>query len=313
MAKKTGLGKGLDVLLSSSKVKPSTHAPQVANQNLTKQPKSAAHLLVQDEDHVFKQLPIEQIKKGKYQPRMHIEPEALQALADSIKAQGLMQPIVVRPIPHEGAIRYELIAGERRWRASQLAELYDIPAIIRDIPDQAAAAMALIENIQREDLNPLEEASALSRLIQEFGLTHQQTADAVGRSRSAVSNLLRLLALDDSVKRLVEQRELEMGHARALLALPKHQQFTTAQSIIEKGLSVRETEKWVKNLLNPEDITKNSPPKSMASPEIRQLEHSLQDRLGAKVKIQHQAKGKGKLLIEYNSLDELDGILAHIQ
>ncbi|MGV6809074.1 MAG: ParB/RepB/Spo0J family partition protein [bacterium] len=313
MAKKIGLGKGLDFLLSSSNIKPPVHAQPVTVQHLTKHNQSVAHSFAQGEDHAFKQLPIEQIKKGKYQPRTHIEPDALQALADSIKSQGLMQPIVVRPIPHDGAIRYELIAGERRWRASQLAELHDIPAIVRDIPDQAAAAMALIENIQREDLNPLEEASALSHLVQEFGLTHQQTADAVGRSRSVVSNLLRLLDLDDSVKRLVEQHELEMGHARALLALSQHQQFTTAQHIIDKRLSVRETEKLVKKLLNPEQTTEKRQAKCLATPEIRQLESTLQDRLGANVKIQHQPKGKGKLLIEYNSLDELDGILAHIQ
>jgi len=311
MAKKPGLGKGLDFLLSSSKAKSQqTTKKAVINHKFTPTETTAS---AQNEDHLFKHLPIEQIKKGQYQPRTHIDPDALQDLADSIKTQGLMQPIVVRPISNVAGIRYELIAGERRWRAAQLAGLHDIPAIVRDIPDQAAAAMALIENIQREDLNPLEEANALHRLIQEFGLTHQQTAEAIGRSRSAVSNLLRLLDLDERVKRLVEQRELEMGHARALLALPNETQLTIAKRIVAESLSVRETEKLIKQLLNPDNASEKTKNQASTSPEIRQLENSLQDRLGAKVKIQHHPKGKGKLFIEYNSLDELDGILAHIQ
>lgn len=311
MAKKPGLGKGLDFLLSSSKAKSQqTTKKAVINHKSTSTETTAS---AQNEDHLFKHLPIEQIKKGQYQPRTHIDPDALQDLADSIKTQGLMQPIVVRPISNVVGIRYELIAGERRWRAAQLAGLHDIPAIVRDIPDQAAAAMALIENIQREDLNPLEEANALHRLIQEFGLTHQQTAEAIGRSRSAVSNLLRLLDLDERVKRLVQQRKLEMGHARALLALPNETQLTIAKRIVAESLSVRETEKLIKQLLNPDNTSEKTKKQASTSPEIRQLENSLQDRLGAKVKIQHHPKGKGKLFIEYNSLDELDGILAHIQ
>jgi ParB family chromosome partitioning protein len=311
MAKKPGLGKGLDFLLSSSKTKPQqiTKKTVINHKSTPKETKST----VQNEDNLFKQLPIEQIKKGKYQPRTHIDSDALQDLAGSIKKQGLMQPIVVRPISDVAPIRYELIAGERRWRATQLAGLHDIPAIVRDIPDQAAAAMALIENIQRENLNPLEEANALNRLIQEFGLTHQQTAEAIGRSRSAVSNLLRLLDLDERVKSFVEQRELEMGHARALLVLPNETQLMMAKRIIAESLSVRETEKLIKQLLNPNNASENTKKQASTSPEIRQLENSLQDRLGAKVKIQHHPKGKGKLFIEYNSLDELDGILEHIK
>lgn len=290
MVKKPGLGKGLDILLSSAS-KPKTEGGKAES----------------NEDTTLKVLPIEKIQKGKYQPRIHIDPEALQELADSIKAQGLVQPVVVRPV---SGGNYELIAGERRWRASQIAGMHEIPAVIKDIPDQAAAAMSLIENIQREDLNPLEEANALERLIHEFGLTHQQTADAVGRSRSAVSNLLRLLELPEDVKRLLDQRAIEMGHARAILALPANLQVEAANKVAVKGLSVRDTEKLVKALLNPKEKKLED---RKVLPEVQKLEQSLGDKLGAKVKIQYNNKGKGKLLIEYNSLDELDGILDHIQ
>lgn len=291
MMKKPGLGKGLDILLSSAK---------------ETRTNDQVDSLPTDDGSSLKILPVDKIQKGKYQPRLTVDPEALQELADSIKAQGLVQPVVVRPI---GQGLYELIAGERRWRATQIAGLHDIPAVIKDIPDQAAAAMSLIENIQREDLNPLEEANALDRLIREFGLTHQQTAEAVGRSRSAVSNLLRLLELNAEVKVLLDQRELEMGHARALLALPAGLQTMAAAKVVSKGMSVRDTEKLVKNLLEPKD---NSVKPRAVSPEVQKLEQSLGEKLGASVQIQYNNKGKGKLMIEYNSLDELDGILAHI-
>lgn len=284
MVKKPGLGRGLDVLLSTTR-KSSPPADEV----------------------ILKTLPVEQIQPGTYQPRSHMDAQALQELADSIKAQGLVQPIVVRRLTLGG---YELIAGERRWRAAQLAGLTAIPAVIREIPDQAAAAMSLIENIQREDLNSLEEALALRRLIDEFGLTHQQTAEAVGRSRAAVTNLLRLLELSPEVKELLEQRLLEMGHARALLSLTQEAvQIKAAQKVAQRQLSVRETERLVKNLLE------GNPPAKPAhiSVDVQRLEQQLSDQLGAKVAIRYNRRGRGKMVIEYNNLDELDGILSHIR
>lgn len=258
-------------------------------------------------------LPVDLLQRGKYQPRIDMRQETLQDLADSIKAQGVVQPIVVRPLDVAAGqpLRYEIIAGERRWRAAQLAGLHEIPAIIRRVPDEAAVAMALIENIQREDLNPLEEARALDRLIKEFDMTHQTAAEAVGRSRAAVSNLLRLLELSDEVKTLVEHRELEMGHARALLALTnKRQQSEVGALVAQKKLSVRETEALVRRL--------SAEPAGSVTAErddvnVRKLESDLSEKLGAKVSIQHSSTGKGKLVINYNSLDELDGILEHIQ
>jgi ParB family chromosome partitioning protein len=214
----------------------------------------------------------------------------------------------VRPV---GGGKYEIIAGERRWRATQLAGLHEIPAVVRDVPDQAAMAMALIENIQREELNPMEEAQALHRLIEEFGLTHQQTADAVGRSRASVSNLLRLLGLNEDVKRLLENGDIEMGHARAILALSGEQQSEVARTVAGKGRSVRETERLVKRTLEGPQPGANK--EKRVDPDISRLEQDLGERIGAKVAIQHCAKGKGKLVINYNSLDELDGILAHIK
>jgi ParB family chromosome partitioning protein len=284
MAKKPSLGRGLDILLSSVRGDGE-----------------------QSDDTVLKQLPVERIRPGQYQPRTRMDPDALQELADSIKAQGLVQPIVVRKL---GGGEYELIAGERRWRASQLAGLHTIPAVVREVPDQSVAAMSLIENIQREDLNALEEASGLRRLIDEFGLTHQQTAEAVGRSRAAVTNLLRLLDLHADTKALVDAGQLEMGHARALLALQGQQQVDTAHKVAQQQLSVRETERLVKNLLDAgqKPVTLFKP-----SPDVAKLEQTLTDTLGAKVAIRYNRTGKGKLVIEYNSLDELDGILGHIQ
>jgi len=285
MVKKPGLGRGLDMLLSSS----------------AKDSES-------NKDSELKKLPVELIRKGEYQPRLSIDPDALQELAESIKAQGLVQPVVVRRL--DGG-EYELIAGERRWRASQIAGMHTIPAIVRDIPDQAAAAMSLIENIQREDLNPLEEAIAMSRLIADFGLTHQQTAESVGRSRAAVSNLLRLLDLDEETKELLDNGKIDMGHARALLALSGKLQVETAHMVASKQLSVRETEKLVKRIATPTESSKSKPVKKAL--EVQKLEESLSEKIGAPVNIQYNNKGKGKLVVEYNNLDELDGILEHIK
>jgi ParB family chromosome partitioning protein len=262
-------------------------------------------------------LPVDLLQRGKYQPRLDMRQETLQELADSIKAQGVVQPIVVRPVgkPNPGeSQRYEIIAGERRWRASQLANLPDIPAIIRHIPDEAAIAVALIENIQRENLNPLEEARALERLISEFGITHQQAADAVGRSRAAVSNLLRLLELAPEITAFVERRELEMGHARALLALTqRRQQVEVGTLVAKRQLSVRDTEGMVRAMLA--RASGGSAPKEAKGldPNVQRLQDELTEKLGAPVQIQHTGSGKGKVVVSYHSLDELDGILAHIR
>jgi len=260
------------------------------------------------DEKLLKELPVDLVQRGKYQPRKDIEPESLQELADSIKAQGVMQPIVVRPISDK---KYEIIAGERRWRATQLAGLDIIPAVVRDVSDEAAIAMALIENIQREDLNPIEEAVALQRLQQEFDLTQQEVAEAVGKSRSTVANLLRLMTLQEDVRKLVEHGDLEMGHARALLALDGVDQSSAARQVVGKGLSVRQTEALVRHLL----AAKEAAPKQdkTLDPNIRHLQDDLSQRLGTRVQIQHSAKGKGKLILPYSSLDELDGILNHIK
>jgi ParB family chromosome partitioning protein len=260
-------------------------------------------------------LPLDLLQRGRYQPRSDMRAETLTELADSIKAQGVVQPIVVRPLepPGSGASqRYEIIAGERRWRAAQMAGLSEIPAVIRAIPDEAAIAVALIENIQRENLNPLEEARALARLVSEFELTHQQAADAVGRSRAAVSNLLRLLELAPEVCELLEKRSLEMGHARALLALShRRQQIEVALLVVKKGLSVRETEGLVRRLQTPAGGGGNGA--ATRDPNVERLEQELAEKLGARVAIQQGTAGRGKLVVSYNSLDELDGILAHIR
>lgn len=259
------------------------------------------------EDRELKDLPIEFVVRGKYQPRRDMHPDALEELAESIKEQGVMQPIVVRPLAEN---KYEIIAGERRWRAAQLAGLADIPALIREVPDEAAIAMALIENIQREDLNPIEEAIALSRLQQEFELTQQEVAQAVGKSRTAVANLLRLMALNPEVKKMLEYGDLEMGHARALLSLSEAEQLEAAQTVVAKGLSVRQTESLVRRLLQEKE--QGGKKRSKVDPNIKSLEDDLSAKIGARVAIQCNAKGKGKLVISYNSLDELDGVLEHI-
>jgi ParB family chromosome partitioning protein len=264
----------------------------------------------------LQRLPVELLQRGRYQPRADLRTDTLEELAESIRRQGVIQPIVVRPIGSSGEQRYEIVAGERRWRAAQMAGLQELPAIIRDIPDEAAVAVALIENIQREDLNPLEEARAFERLIGEFGLTHQQVAEAVGRSRAAVTNLLRLIDLAPEVGHMVERRELDMGHARALLGLENHRkQLELARLVVKNGLSVRETEALVRRLNQPAgasakaDGAKGGP----RDPNVERLENELAEKLGAHVAIQHARNGRGKVVVAYNSLDELDGILAHIR
>jgi ParB family chromosome partitioning protein len=295
--RKRGLGRGLEALLGQA-------APRAA-------PEAGAG------SDALLQIPVGQLERGRYQPRLDMREESLAELADSIRAQGLVQPIIVRELgvpPPGEAQRYEIIAGERRWRAARLAGLERIPAVVRQVGDEAAVAMALIENIQRENLNPLEEARALGRLISEFGLTHQEAADAVGRSRATVSNLLRLLELPDEVRTLVEQRQIEMGHARALLALEqKRQQVEVGALVAKKGLSVRETEALVRRLLEHGAAGPDRDRAREPDPDIRRLESDLADRLGARVELRHAASGRGRLVISYHSLDELDGILARIR
>lgn len=287
-SKRKGLGRGLDALLSGSggKEAPSTVEPR--------------------SDEVLKYIPVEFIQRGKYQPRRDFDPESLEELAESIKAQGVMQPIVIRLISQN---KYEIIAGERRWRATQLAGLDKIPAVIRQVSDEAAIAMALIENIQREDLNPIEEATALKRLQDEFELTHQEVAAAVGKSRTAVTNLLRLMGLDSEVKKLLEHGDIEMGHARSVLSLDGLQQREVAHQVVAKGLSVRQAEALVRRVL---EEKKQIKPLVTTNPDLQKLEEGLSEKIGVPVAIQHSAKGKGKLVLKYNNLDELDGILAHM-
>jgi ParB family transcriptional regulator, chromosome partitioning protein len=255
----------------------------------------------------LKNIPVEQCQRSPYQPRKEFKPEALAELAQSIRTQGVIQPIIVRQL---GLETYEIIAGERRWRAAQQAELTEIPAVVRDVSDEAALAMALIENLQREDLNPLEEALALNRLMNEFGLTHQEAADIVGKSRTAVTNLLRLLTLRSEVKVMLEQGQLEMGHARALLALKGNAQIKVAHIIVAKDLSVRQTEKIVRQMLHNEEFVNKTI--QAINPDIQALETKLSERFGAPVAITHARGGHGKLVIRYNNLDELDGILQKI-
>ena len=299
MAKKRGgLGKGLSALIGEGAKLTSANSELTALTAINRP---------NNEDGRLKQIPVELIERGRYQPRKDMHRQALEELAESIKVQGVMQPIVVRPI---GDKRYEIIAGERRWRASQLAGVDTVPAIIRVVPDEAAIAMALIENIQRENLNPVEEAAALQRLRDEFGLTQQKVADAVGKSRAAVANLLRLLSLRDDIKTLLEHGDLEMGHARALLGLPDHLQVKAAQQIVAKGMSVRQAESLVRSLLSDKNSLNQS---KKSDTNISSLEESLSNKTGVPVSIQHGAKGGGRLVFKYNNLDELDGILEHIK
>jgi ParB family chromosome partitioning protein len=289
VAKKRGLGeKGLSALLKGTSI------------NLTK---------TDFVDGELKQIPVELLKRGKYQPRRDMDPEALEELAESIRQQGIMQPIIVRPADNN---TYEIIAGERRWRAAQLAGLDRVPTIVRDVPDDAAVAMALIENIQRENLNSMEEAMALQRLQDEFDLTQSEVAEAVGKSRSTVTNLLRLIHLTEEVKLMLEHGDLEMGHGRAMLSLIPEQQVLVARQVEAKGLSVRQTEVLVRKIQNEKSATQTNETKKLDT-DVERLQEDLSEKIGAVVKIDHSVKGKGKLVIKYNSLDELDGILAHIQ
>ncbi|MBK6637408.1 MAG: ParB/RepB/Spo0J family partition protein [Rhodocyclaceae bacterium] len=275
-----GLGRGLDALLSGN------NSPDTQRQET---------------------LPVGSLQPGKYQPRTRMDPGSLEELAESIKAQGLIQPISVRPV---GKGRYEIIAGERRWRACQIAGLPEVPVLIRDIPDEAALAMSLIENIQREDLNPLEEAAGIQRLIDEFQMTHQQAADALGRSRSAATNLLRLLQLAKPAQDMLMAGDIEMGHARAMLALPKSEQGRLAVIVSDKGLSVRETERLVARELNPATKKAAEPAPDR---DLQRLEEELADAIGAEVKVSSNRKGIGNLTIRFASLDQLDGIIARLR
>lgn len=285
--KKAPLGRNLDALLGKVK----SRAPRAAEGDASG----------------LKHLPLETIRPGRYQPRTGMDPERLEELADSIRAQGVVQPIVVRPLGSGKG--YELIAGERRWRAAQKAGLDSIAAVIRDVPDEVILAMSLIENIQRENLNPIEEAGALKRLIEEFSLTHEQAASNVGRSRTAVTNLLRLLELPVEVRDLVDARKLDMGHARALLGLDRDRQVSAARQVVNRDLSVRQTEALVKRLK--EGPKPAAGPKK--DPDIRRLEQELTENLCAPVSLRHSASGRGTVTIRYTSLDELDGILQRIR
>lgn len=298
-AKKRGLGRGLESLLSNRQ------NSQGENANAPVGAAGKAEV-GHAEDGELAHVPVEFITRGPYQPRKDMDPEALEELSSSIKSQGVMQPIVVRQVSEQ---QYEIIAGERRWRATQLAGLHTIPVIIRHVPDEAAMAMSLIENVQRENLNPIEEAAALHRLQEEFNLTHQQIADAVGKSRVAVTNMLRLMNLTTEVRQMLENGDVEMGHARALLSLKPKKQTDAAHTVAAKGLSVRQTENLVRRL---QSQTKTDE-KQRADPDVKRLEEDLSERVGVPVLIQHTAKGKGKIVFKYNSLDELDGIIEHIK
>ena len=289
-AKRRGLGRGLDALLSSN-----TEIDDAAQSNLTSV-----------DDSELQYLPIEQLQQGKYQPRKDMSAEALDDLSNSIRSQGIIQPIVVRNVD---ANTYEIIAGERRWRAAQLAGIDKIPCIIKNVEDEAAIAIALIENIQREDLNAMEEAIALERLLTEFELTHQEVANAIGKSRTAVSNLLRLNKLNEDVKTLLEHGDIEMGHARALLALEDDLQSNTARTVVAKDLTVRETEALIKKIQAPEKVIENRE----KDPDTKSLEQNLSEKFGSQVTIAHNKKGKGKLVISYTNLEELDGIVARFR
>lgn len=287
--KKRGLGKGLDALLN---------------------PRAASDIAALEGEDELRILPVDLLQRSPFQPRQDFNAQALQELADSIRSQGIIQPIVVRPTARLD--RFEIIAGERRWRAAQLAGLHEVPTVVRRIDDQTAMCLALIENIQREDLNPMEQAHALSRLLDEFKLTHEEIAGAVGRSRSSVTNLLRLLELDVQVRKLVESRQLDMGHARAMLALPRNRQLEAAQQVIKGGLSARATESLVRRLLGGA-AGKGKKTAAAPDPNVQRLERELADKLGTAVAIHAQKGGRGTLEIRYGSLAQLDGILAHIK
>jgi len=318
-AKKKKLGKGLGALLGGS-LKTMQAEEQSSTESIAAAIAAAPTVSTDDKtalhDGQLVKLPVEWLQRGKYQPRREMDQEALNELANSIKVQGVMQPIVVRPATNaeKPSVRYEIIAGERRWRATQLAGLDTIPVVIRDVGDDAAIAMALIENIQRENLNPIEEAVALQRLKDQYELTHQEVADAVGKSRVTVTNLLRLMSLTDEVRRMLERGDLEMGHARALLGLSENAQREAAKNVADKGLSVRQTEALVRNIQQqPEQNKNHKNTEAELSPDIRRLQIDLSEKIGVPVQVLHSNKGSGKLVLRYNSLDELDGILAHIR
>ena len=305
MNKRKSLGRGLDALLSSA-----------AGSTVARAETPASESGAPAADAALREVPVDLLQRGRYQPRVDMRDDSLAELAESIKAQGVVQPIVVRPLPRQGdgEARYEIVAGERRWRAAQLAGLHAIPAVVRDIPDESAVAVALIENIQRENLNPIEEARALHRLVEEFGLTHEDAASAVGRSRTTVTNLLRLLELPRPVRTFLESRELDMGHARALLGLPTPEmQFEIAERIVKQGWSVREAEQAVRRVAGTSgDKGRGSAREAPSDPNVRRLETDLAETLGATVKIEHGPKG-GRVVIRYHGLEELEGILAHIK
>jgi len=285
-AKKKRLGRGLDALLSD---------PGAASAG--------------ERDGKLIKLPIESLRRGQYQPRTRMDKDALEELAQSIKARGIVQPIVARELEGGG---YEIIAGERRWRAAQIAGLESVPVVLRSIPDEAALAISLIENIQRENLNPIEEATGLRRLLDEFGLTHDKVAQGVGRSRSAVSNILRLLSLNQAAKDLLEEGKLEMGHARALLSLSGQEQDTAARTVASRRLSVRQTEELVRQMQNKQKPGRKRKKQAVVDPDVKRLQDELSDRLGTHVSIKHN-KGRGQVVIDYHSLEELDGLLSRIR
>lgn len=302
--KKRSLGKGLSALLQGARE--AAEIRELQQSETQEQPVSATIRVVRDKS--LREIPVEFIQRGKYQPRRDMSPEALEDLSSSIKAQGVMQPIVVRPVDEN---RYEIIAGERRWRATQLAGLDRIPAIVRDVSDESAIAMTLIENMQREDLNPIEEALTLTRLKDEFELTQQEVADAVGKSRAAVTNLLRLMTLQPEVMKMLEHGDIEVGHAKALLGLSGNDQLEAARTVVTKSLSVRQAEALIRRRIQQQKKVLSVEIKRV-DPDIRTLEETLSRRIGARVTIQHSARGKGRLVINYNNLDELDGVLEHI-
>jgi ParB family chromosome partitioning protein len=305
-AKRQSLGKGLDALLGIPEDAEGLQDAAVIDTSLGLTDQAIAEAVVPT-DGSLQNLPVEFLRPGQYQPRRDLNPEALKELADSIAAQGVMQPIIVRPIADN---KYEIIAGERRWRATQQAGLDSIPSIVREVTDEATIAMALIENIQREDLNAMEESLALIRLQDEFSLTQQQVADAVGKSRSAVTNLMRLASLEKAVQEQLQRGELELGHAKCLLGLEGSAQITAARSVAANAMTVRQTEALVKKLQSPTSTAAAPKP---SNPDIMRLQNELCEKLGAVVSIQHSAKGAGKLILKYNSVDELDGILAHLK
>lgn len=295
-AKRKGLGKGLDALLGLDSETPEEAAATA----------SAAQPSVRE-------MPVEMLCRGQYQPRRDMRQDSLEELAESIRRQGVIQPVVVRAV---AADKYEIIAGERRWRAAQLAGLETVPVVVKDVPDQAAIAMALIENIQREDLNPIEESRALLRLQDEFGLTQQQVADAVGKSRATVANLMRLSTLSGDVYRMLEHGDLDMGHGRALLALSDREQIDAARKAVQNGLSVRQTEELVRGILKGQTKPASGASQQTQQPgahDVSALEEKLAEQVGVPVRIKHQVSGRGQVIFSYNSLDELDGLLGHIK